>query len=327
MKLKPLYVACLLLCMLSCSKNDEDVTPGRTLEQLRLDREELTLQVGQHATLLVSLAPEDIGMEDVHLVWSSTNSRVATVENGEVTACAKGEAVVKVATGRHVAMCRVLVEEPRKAVDVGYYYLDNGRVSDLLPPMTEARAVGVVFSYDAGAGTCKIISLNQKQSKWGLVYEETGATEYADGRFNTNAIHGMADWRNNYPAFAWVDEQTAGGVEWYMPSKREMKELFAAMSGLKMTEQNEGEGTVADWGDDTDMPGYDSQEAKANRDRFNQTILDAGGARISGFYYTSTESSETDVWLLNFNFGRTYPSGKPFDRNVRAVAEVKFNQE
>lgn len=323
MKMKPLFALCMLLGLFSCSK-DDDVTPGTTLEQIRFDREEVVLLVGESTTLAVELSPEDAEAE---LVWSSTDNRVATVKDAVVTALAPGEATVKAASGRHVAMCRIVVEAPRKPVDVGYYYLEDGRVVELLPPVSDGRAVGVVFGYDEGANTCKIVSLNQKQGKWSLVYEVTGASDYADGRANTERICTLDGWQDNYPAFAWVAAQQAGNVDWYMPSKREMKELFAAMSGLKMVDEPQDEGTVADWGDDADMPGYDSDEARSHRERFNQTILDAGGARIGGFYYTSTEDTETDVWLLNFNYGRTYPSGKSFDRNIRVIAEVKFNRE
>lgn len=64
MKMKPLFVCCMLLCLLSCSKDDE-VTPGKVLEQIRFDQDEITLQIGQSATLAVTLVPEDI---DVDLV-------------------------------------------------------------------------------------------------------------------------------------------------------------------------------------------------------------------------------------------------------------------
>lgn len=319
MKKGIIYVTGVLLAVLSCSKKE---IPDRTLEDLALSREEIVMEPGETETLEVMMTPSDA---DAEIVWSSSDASVASVIDGKVTAHAEGQAVVKAASGRFMASCTVTVRDTRLHVEVGYYYCTDGTVSDAVP--SDKDIAGLVYTYDEDSGKCMIVSLNQGYGKWSTVYEKTGADDVSDGKANTEAVHGLDGWEENYPSFLWIEENCISGPEWYMPSKREMKELFAAVSGLRISSTETGEGFVSDWEDETDMPGYGSKECQSSRTRFNQRLIDAGGARLGGFYSTSTEGGEMDVWLFNFNFGRTYVSGKSFERSVRAVACVEIVAE
>lgn len=74
-----------------------------------LNKTATTLLVGWKETLTATVAPEDATNKDI--VWSSSDESVATVENGVVTAVAKGTADITVTTvdGNHQATCKVKV--------------------------------------------------------------------------------------------------------------------------------------------------------------------------------------------------------------------------
>ena len=77
-----------------------------------LSQTELPLVKGATATLSATVVPADATNKQV--TWSSTNTAVATVENGIVTAVSGGNATIKVTTedGNHTATCEVLVTVP-----------------------------------------------------------------------------------------------------------------------------------------------------------------------------------------------------------------------
>ena len=74
-----------------------------------LSQTELPLVKGATATLTATVLPSDATNQKV--TWSSTNTAVATVENGTVTAVSAGNATITVTTedGNHTARCEVTV--------------------------------------------------------------------------------------------------------------------------------------------------------------------------------------------------------------------------
>ncbi len=72
---------------------------------IALNAEALTLRVGNTAELTVSAIPE--GSEYGDVVWSTSNDKVATVENGVVTAVGKGQATITATAGELSASCVV----------------------------------------------------------------------------------------------------------------------------------------------------------------------------------------------------------------------------
>jgi formylglycine-generating enzyme required for sulfatase activity len=106
-----LFTALLLffaVCFVSCKKPK--------VAEVRLNRTELRLIVGDAETLIATILPEDVDNKAVS--WRSDNLTVATVDNsGKVTAITVGTATITVTSvdGNKTARCTVIVtqaEEP-----------------------------------------------------------------------------------------------------------------------------------------------------------------------------------------------------------------------
>ena len=77
---------------ISLYRLDETTIPDVVVKEVTIDPAELTLRVGDQATLTATLTPADA--VDKTVEWGSTNPEVATVSNGVVTAVAKGTAQI-----------------------------------------------------------------------------------------------------------------------------------------------------------------------------------------------------------------------------------------
>ena len=84
--------------------------PPAAVTDITLSENNLTLNVGESSSLTATVAPDDAGNKNVS--WSSSNSNVATVENGLVKAIAEGNAVITATTedGGFTATCNVAVQ-------------------------------------------------------------------------------------------------------------------------------------------------------------------------------------------------------------------------
>lgn len=76
-------------------------------QSVTLDETQLSLAVGESATLTATVLPEDA--TDKTVTWSSSDEGVVTVSGGAVTALAEGGATVRAACGSVFAECAVTV--------------------------------------------------------------------------------------------------------------------------------------------------------------------------------------------------------------------------
>ena len=82
---------------------------SKAVESVTLNKDALTLTVGQSETLVATIEPENAKNKD--LTWSSSQITVATVNNGTVTAVSPGTAVITVtAEGDKTDTCTVTVK-------------------------------------------------------------------------------------------------------------------------------------------------------------------------------------------------------------------------
>ena len=80
------------------------------VESVSLDKTNITLTEGDSETLTATVYPDNATNKNVS--WKSSNTSVATVNNGVVTAIKAGTATITVTTedGRKTASCQVIVD-------------------------------------------------------------------------------------------------------------------------------------------------------------------------------------------------------------------------
>lgn len=98
------------------------------VSSVSLDRTSLTLDVGNDAILTATIYP--INASDKTVIWTSSNTSVATVSNGIVTAKAVGTATITAKAGDKTATCKVTVTISATAVDnlTNYYGKDENNI-------------------------------------------------------------------------------------------------------------------------------------------------------------------------------------------------------
>ena len=133
---------------------DADNAPSAAVTQVvpvtgvTLNKTTLRLVVGGEETLEATVAPTNATDKDV--TWVSSNTEVATVENGVVTAVAEGEATITVTTddGGFTAECTVTVSPaPIPATDIELKTateLAVGRAETLTATLTPSNATSTV---------------------------------------------------------------------------------------------------------------------------------------------------------------------------------------
>ena len=110
---------------------------------ITVDKEELTLNVGDTYQLVATLTPADA--VDV-IEWNSTKSGVATVENGLVTAVGVGEATIWITAGWEAsATCKVTVNDKGTGLENIAELDTNAPIYNVLGQEVNAEYKGVVI--------------------------------------------------------------------------------------------------------------------------------------------------------------------------------------
>ena len=94
----------------SCKVTVESISKNVT--SISLDKKEMTIMAGEKSLLKVTINPSYA--ENKNVIWESSNEKVATVENGNITAVSVGTAEIKVISedGNKEAICKVTVTSP-----------------------------------------------------------------------------------------------------------------------------------------------------------------------------------------------------------------------
>ena len=77
------------------------------VESIELDKSEAEVETGETLTLTATVKPDDA--TDKTVTWSTSDARIATVEDGKVTAIAEGTVIITVKAGDKTAECPVTI--------------------------------------------------------------------------------------------------------------------------------------------------------------------------------------------------------------------------
>lgn len=97
----------LIILLTSCKSENDTVVE----KQIAIDKSHITLSVGESELIKAFVSPD--GTTDTELQWKSSNPRIATVDNGNVTAISGGTATVTVTITENgnTANCAITVNK------------------------------------------------------------------------------------------------------------------------------------------------------------------------------------------------------------------------
>ena len=154
---------------------DVTVVAGKvSVTGVELDKTSLGMKEGDEETLTATVKPEDA--ENKNVIWSSSNTDVATVANGKVVAKAVGTSVITVTTedGGYTATCTVTVE-PNK-ISVTGVKLDKTSLA-----MTKGDEETLKATVEPEEATDKSVEWRSDHPEIADVDEKTGKVTAKDG--------------------------------------------------------------------------------------------------------------------------------------------------
>ena len=224
---------------ITAKAGDKSATCKVTVEKIviavtsvTLDKSAITLTEGESQPLTATVKPDDA--TDKTVTWTTSNSSVATVEGGKITAVAPGTATITAKAGDKSATCAVTVE--KKVIAVTSVSLDKSEV--VLTVGGSQTLIATVLPEDA---TDKTVTWNS--SNTGVVRVD-GGTITAVGA-GTATITATADQRSAtckvtvHPKGSYVDEYgiyqgqgiTIDGITW-APVNCGFKEAAGGSNGF-----------------------------------------------------------------------------------------------
>ena len=93
------------------------VTVKQPLSKITLNETSLTMNVGTSETLTVTYNPNNT-TDSKTVTWESSNTSVATVLNGKVTAVAPGTATITATCGSKTATCTITIKQPLSGISM-----------------------------------------------------------------------------------------------------------------------------------------------------------------------------------------------------------------
>ena len=284
--LKIISVAILLIIVTMGCNKDQNVT------NVTLDQSNITLIVGENATLTATVHPENATGKTVN--WTSSNPNVATIDNGIVTAKKKGTAIISVTTkeGNYTAKCTVTVI-PTEVV-----------INDVKWATRNVDAPGTFAAKPEDAGM-----FYQWNRKIGWSSKDPLMSSNGDTIWYKIPNDASNTWDNN-------NDPCPEG--WRVPTISELESLIKA--GTEWTTLNGVNGRIFGTGDNTIF-----LPAAGAREYYQGSLYSIGE---NGQYWSNSLKEKYTIQFLGFNISDhftlsegSYPLLFSYGFSVRCVAE------
>ena len=157
------------------------VTVTVPIESISLDNTSLSLEEGQSATLVATVKPDDAS--DKTVSWGSSDEKIATVENGKVSAIKEGSVTITAAAGDKKATCKVTVQ--KKVVVVASVSLSQTAIT-----LYEGQSTTLVATVKPDNATDKTVTWSSSASEIASVDQEGKVSAIKAGSATITAMAG-----------------------------------------------------------------------------------------------------------------------------------------
>lgn len=262
---------------------------------IELDKNTLSLVVGDEATLKATVKPEDTTFKTV--TWTSSNTSIATVdENGKVVAVAQGTSTVTASCGDKKASCEIVVINKKtmaNPVDLGIIITrDNG-------------SKYIIYWADCNVGASCPEEYGDYY-KWGATPERLSVPTEIEEKYRTEKKT-ILDLEDD-AAYVYY------GSDWRMPTSQEFDALWA--------------NTTVKWTSKNGINGLEVQSKVNNNSIFLPAAGRVYGERAyegeQGFYWSSSLNQSYNLYArygsISSSGGSVNGMGKrSFQQSIRAV--------
>lgn len=130
---------------------------------IQLDQTELTMKIGEKATLAATVMPEDATSKTV--IWTSSNESIATVVEGVVTAVASGNVTITAKIGELEAICNVTITADENVQPTQPTQPTTGNTSDPEPDDNNGGFLWIIVAVVAVALVGILVFVSVKRKK------------------------------------------------------------------------------------------------------------------------------------------------------------------
>lgn len=178
------------------------------LQKITLNKSSMSVKAGTTARLSVSYTPSNT-TDSKTAVWSSSNTSVATVKNGTVTAKRAGSATITAKVGRRTATCKVTVKSASSGSSTVLRNTDSGTFKNVSKAYTVLNSFRTTKSnqwYWNEGNTAKTTVYGLKKLKKDAALEKTAKTRakeswvmYYEKGWATHTRPNGSGWFTAYP--------------------------------------------------------------------------------------------------------------------------------
>lgn len=158
------------------------------VKSVKLDKTSVTLDKGKTATLKATVSPSTAS--DKGVTWTSSNTKVATVSAGKITAVGAGKATITVVTksGKKKATCVVTVNAPASTTTQAAVVKVTGvALSDATKSVTVGDTFNLTATVAPANATNKAVTWTSSDTKVATVDATGKVTAVAAGKANVTA--------------------------------------------------------------------------------------------------------------------------------------------
>ncbi len=149
-------------------------------ESITLDKTDISLYINGTDTLTATVTPEDVSEPEV--IWESSNSLVAKVSAGRITAVNYGECVITARVGDLTAACTVTVSKPVFEGNIYYATVLGNMVNLRTGPGTNYTSLGFMYKGDL------LEIYGEAENSWYKVKVLTGSCQNLEGYVRNDMV-------------------------------------------------------------------------------------------------------------------------------------------